>query len=115
MASCCTAAPSQQLFPLVALLAIRAGGIGQLDWAIPIFVATSIFTFSTGPLQAAFAYKLADRAIKQHKSWFWAHLFFNTFSYTEYKNVIERVAPVKQFMGGSELRITPRSTGSDDG
>ncbi len=105
---------SQQLFPLVAFWAIRAGGLGNLDWAIPIFVATSIFTFSVGPLQTVFAYKLADQEIKQHKSWFWAYLFFNTFFYTEYKNLIARVAHVKQFMGESEWRVTPRSTGSDD-
>ena len=104
---------SQQLFPLMAFWAIQAGGLGKLDWTIPIFVATSIFTFSVGPLQTVFAYKLADQEIKQHKSWFWMFLFFNTLFYTEYKNLIARVAHVKQFMGESEWRVTPRSTGSD--
>ncbi len=101
---------SQQLWPLLAFWAVRAGGVGQLDWTVPIFVATSIFTFSVGPLQTVFTYKLADPEIKQHKLWFWGYLLFTTFFYTEYKNLIARVAHVKQFMGESDWRVTPRST-----
>jgi len=100
---------SQQLFPLLAFWALRAGGLGELDWTIPIFVATSIFTFSVGPLQTVFAYKLADPEIKQHKKWFWGYLLFTTPFYTEYKNLISRVAHIKQFMGESDWRVTPRS------
>lgn len=105
---------SQQLFPLLAFWAMQAGGLDNLDWTIPIFVVTSIFTFSVGPLQTVFAYKLADQEIKQHKRWFWGYLFFNTFFYTEYKNLIARVAHIKQFMGESDWRVTPRSTAADE-
>jgi len=100
---------SQQLFPLLAFWAVKQGGLYRLDWTIPIFVATSVFTFSVGPLQTLFAYKLADPEIKQHKSWFWGYLLFTTPFYTEYKNLIARVAHVKQFMGESNWRVTPRS------
>lgn len=100
---------SQQLFPLLAFWATRQGGLDELNWTIPIFLATSIFTFSVGPAQTYFAYKLADPEIKQHKSWFWAYLLFTTPFYTEYKNLIARVAHVKQLMGESDWRVTPRS------
>ena len=100
---------SQQLFPLLAFWAVKQGGLYRLDWTIPVFIATSVFTFSVGPLQTLFAYKLADPEIKQHKSWFWAYLLFTTPFYTEYKNLIARVAHLKQFMGESNWRVTPRS------
>ena len=100
---------SQQLFPLLTFWAVRAGGLGKLDWTVPIFLATTIFTFSVGPLQTVFAYKLADPEIKQHKSWFWAYLLFTSPFYTEFKNLISRVAHLKQFMGESSWRVTPRS------
>lgn len=99
---------SQQLIPLVAFWAYRAGGPEKLNWTVPIFLATTIFTLSVGPLQTWFAYRHADPEIKQHKRWFWGYLVFSTFFYTEYKNLIARVAHVKEFMGESDWRVTPR-------
>ena len=71
--------------------------------------ATAIFTASVGPIQAWFAYMLADPEIKQHKSWFWAYLAFATPFYSEYKNLIARVAHIKELVGEADWRVTPRS------
>ena len=50
---------SLQAVPLIAFMIVDAGGIGRLDWAIPVFVLTTIFTLSVGPSQTLFAWRLA--------------------------------------------------------
>jgi hypothetical protein len=59
-------------------------------------------------MQTLFAYKLADDEIKQHTNWFWGYLFFSTIFYTEYKNIIARVAHIKEFVGERAWKVTPR-------
>jgi cellulose synthase/poly-beta-1,6-N-acetylglucosamine synthase-like glycosyltransferase/GGDEF domain-containing protein len=98
---------SLQVFPLVAYWMVFRGD--RLTFGRPIFLATTIFVLHVGPLQTWFAYKLADEEIKQHKSWFWAYLFFASFFYTEYKNTIARVAHIKEFVGERAWKVTPRS------
>ena len=97
---------SLQIFPLVAFWVLRGDAIDKL---VPIFVVTTIFTASVGPGSVWFAYRLAHPDIKRHRSWFWQYLFFSVFVYTEVKNIIGRVAQLKQAMGETSWRITPRS------
>lgn len=96
---------SLQMFPLILYWVYRGD---ELDWTHPVWFGTSLFVLQIGPVQTLYAYRLADPAIKQHKSWFVAFFFFSTFFYTEYKNVIARVAHIKEFMGERSWRVTPR-------
>ena len=98
-----------QVFPLIAFFAYEAGGFGELDWLIAIFVLTALFTISVGPASTLFAYWQADPSIKQHRRWFWAYLLISSVFYTEFKNTIARVAQVKELMGEKAWKITPRS------
>jgi hypothetical protein len=97
---------SLQIFPLVAFWIARGD---VLNWFVPIFVATTIFTSTVGPGSVFFAYRLAHPDIKRHRAWFWQYLVFSTLIYTEAKNVIGRVAQLKQAMGETSWRVTPRS------
>ena len=85
-----------------------------LDKLVPIFVVTTIFTASVGPGSVWFAYRLAHPDIKKHRSWFWEYLFFSVIIYTEVKNIIGRVAQLKQAMGETSWRVTPRSADPAD-
>jgi hypothetical protein len=97
-----------QMFPLIAYYATKAGGLDKLDWAIPIFVLTTIFTLGTGPAQTVFAYALADPEIRTRKSWFLWYLLVASIFYTEFKNLIARVAQVKEIMRERAWKVTPR-------
>jgi cellulose synthase/poly-beta-1,6-N-acetylglucosamine synthase-like glycosyltransferase/DNA-binding response OmpR family regulator len=97
---------SLQIFPLVAFWIDRGDA---LDKFVPIFVVTTLFTASVGPGTVWFAYRLAHPDIKRHRSWFWQYLFFSLIIYTEVKNIIGRVAQLKQAMGETSWRVTPRS------
>lgn len=97
---------SLQIFPLVAFWIDRGDA---LNWFVPIFVATTIFTSTVGPGSVWFAYRLAHPDIKKHRLWFWQYMFFSLLIYTEAKNIIARVAQLKQAMGETSWRVTPRS------
>ncbi len=100
---------SVQMFPLIAFLAWRDNGLRNLDWFIAIFVLSTLFTTSVGPGQTLLAHRLAVPELRRHKAWFWAYLFFATLFFTELKNIISRVAQVKEAMGEKQWNITARS------
>ena len=98
---------SLQIFPIVAFWIWRGDTI---DWFVPIFVLTSLFTLSVGPGQTLFAYLLAAPDIRKHKLWFLWYFLVSTLFYTEFKNLISRVAQVKQAMGEQEWKVTARAS-----
>ena len=107
---------SLQMFAIIAFYAYKAGGPDRLDWFMPIFVLTTLFTLSTGPWQTLFAWKLAAAEVKQHRGWFLLYLVVSSLFYTELKNVISRVAQIKELMREAKWRITPRSApATEDG
>jgi hypothetical protein len=65
---------------------------------------------ATGPGQILFTYLLADPRIKQHRDWFFSYLFVSVFFYTELKNIIARLAQVKEVMRERAWKVTPRAS-----
>lgn len=106
---------SMQVIPVIAFLAWDKGGIDQLDWAIPTFVLTSVYTMSAGPAMTLFAWRLAAPEIRGHSRWFLAYLFVSALFYTELKNVISRVAQIKELFGERQWIVTPRQGASSGG
>lgn len=106
---------SAQIIPLLAFFAWRDGGIAHLDWFVSVFVLTTLFTFSVGPGQALFAYRLAAPEIRQHRGWFLGYFFVSSLVYSEWKNVIGRVAQIKEIAGDRQWKVTPRTTAVREG
>ena len=102
---------SLQMFPILAYWLFKYGPT-SLNWLIPLFVLTTLFTLSTGPGQTVFAYHLAAPDIKRHRSWFLLYLVAASIFYTELKNVITRVAHVKELLGEQRWKVTPRTARS---
>jgi DNA-binding response OmpR family regulator/cellulose synthase/poly-beta-1,6-N-acetylglucosamine synthase-like glycosyltransferase len=100
---------TSQMFPIIAFWAWKYKGLEKLDWLIPIFVLTTLFTLSVGPGQAVFAYIKSEKEIKDHKLWFFWYFIFSSLFYTEFKNIIARIAQIKEIMGERNWRITPRT------
>ena len=100
---------SAQMFPIIAFWVWKYHGLKQLDWLIPIFVLTTLFTLSVGPGQTYFAYINSAKEIKEHKKWFISYLFVSSLFYTEFKNIIVRIAQIKEIMGERNWRVTPRT------
>ncbi len=100
---------SFQIFPIIVYWAWEKGGLDKLDWLIPIFVLTTVFTLSAGPGQTLFAYLLAVPEIRQHRWWFWRYLIISVLAYTELKNLIARVAQHKEVMRERQWKVTPRT------
>jgi cellulose synthase/poly-beta-1,6-N-acetylglucosamine synthase-like glycosyltransferase len=99
---------SAQILPIIVFWIVR-GGTGSVSWFVPVFVLTTLFTMATGPGQTLFAYRLATPEVKKHTAWFLLYLVVASVLYTEFKNMIVRVAQVKEAMGERDWRVTPRS------
>jgi cellulose synthase/poly-beta-1,6-N-acetylglucosamine synthase-like glycosyltransferase len=102
-----------QVIPIIIFWVWKYGGIDRIDWLVPVFLLTTLFTFSVAPGQTILAYLRADPEIKQRKKWFFFYLLVSMVFYTEYKNLIARVAQVKEILLERNWRVTPRPTARD--
>ena len=99
------------MYPVVAFLAWRAGGVDRLDWLIPTFLLTSAYTLSSGPVVTVFAWRMAAPGVRERRAWFLAYVVVATLFYTEMKNLISRVAHIKELVGERQWIVTPRKAG----
>lgn len=101
---------SMQVIPIVAFWLWSAGtdDLRAVNWFVPIFVVTSLVTMGTGPGQIFYILRLGDPSITKHKRWIVFYLLAGFF-YTEYKNLIGRVAQFKEVMGERKWHTTPRA------
>ncbi len=83
-------------------------GPEHIDWVIPIFIFTTLFTLRVGPGQTLFTYFLADPQVRGRRWWFLFYLVASSFFYTPLKNLIGVVAQVKELMGERVWNVTPR-------
>ncbi len=93
------------MWPTLTFAVLRDGGLPPVSL---LLVLVTIFTATSGPLQLYFASRLAAPEIKAHRSWWWAYLAFSVFFYQEWKNLIVRVAHLKQLLRQDEWVVTPR-------
>ncbi|CAB9529325.1 Poly-beta-1,6-N-acetyl-D-glucosamine synthase [Seminavis robusta] len=96
---------SMQIIPLLIFWYIRGD---NMDWKIPLFITSSIYTSVIGPITVLVTFGLAHPSLKK-PWWFVIYAFFSVLFYTELKNVICRVALIKQIFGETGWRVTPRS------
>jgi cellulose synthase/poly-beta-1,6-N-acetylglucosamine synthase-like glycosyltransferase len=100
---------SLQVVPLLGFFSWKAGSAGQLNWFIPIFVLTTLYTLSVGPGQTYFAWRVATTEVRGRPGWFLRYLVVSTFFYTEMKNLISRVAQIKEAVGERQWTVTTRN------
>lgn len=99
---------SPQIYPLVlfGLLHPTAGEGVRIN--VSLYVLAALFATMVGPMQALFAYALADPSIRRNRVWFIQFCLVNIV-YSELKNVIARLAPVKELLRERHWHVTPRS------
>jgi cellulose synthase/poly-beta-1,6-N-acetylglucosamine synthase-like glycosyltransferase len=96
-------------WPLLCFLIWRDGG---LQMKSSLFVLITLFVTVSGPLQTLAAYRLGAPEIRRHKSWFVVSCLANILIYTEAKNLVNRVAHLKQLRGEHQWVVTPRNAAS---
>jgi cellulose synthase/poly-beta-1,6-N-acetylglucosamine synthase-like glycosyltransferase len=99
---------SIQILPLIAWWAVQAGSLARIEWFVPLFVVTTLFTLSTGPGQILFTWHLADRALKKHPGWFGFYVVTSVLFYAGLKNAWNRIAHYKEWRGETAWVVTPR-------
>lgn len=99
---------SMQILPLIAFWVVQEGSFSSIDWFVPLFLVTTLFTLTTGPGQIVFTYLLADPQIRKRGAWFLFFMFTTTFFYGGLKNAWGRMAHLKQALGETAWVVTPR-------
>jgi diguanylate cyclase (GGDEF)-like protein len=105
---------SFQMVPIIAFWAWRLGGPDRIDWFVPIFVLTTLFTQSAAIGQTLFAYRLAAPEIRRRRRWFVFYLLVSFLFYTPFKNLIAMVAQIKEALGERQWKVTPRGNVGQD-
>jgi cellulose synthase/poly-beta-1,6-N-acetylglucosamine synthase-like glycosyltransferase len=100
---------SMQIVPIIAYWMWRAGSVSAVDWFVPLLLWISLFIFVTGPGQVVFTWIKADPQIKRHPGWFWSYLGLSILFYAGFKNILARVANLKELLGEKAWKVTPRS------
>ena len=100
---------ANQMVPIVIFWVIKFGGLDRIDWLVPIFVMTTVFTLGTGPGQTVLTWFLAHPDIRRHRAWFLYYLVMSSLFYTGFKNLIAAVAQVNEAMQQRKWKVTPRS------
>ncbi|MGP3928219.1 glycosyltransferase [Streptomyces sp. 8N616] len=98
-----------QILPILLYSAWRSGGLTELDWAVPVCLLATLFTVSAGLVQAAFAWRLAVPELRRRRGWFWRYVLVSTFFYSHFKNMLARLAFLKEALGDRQWRVTPRA------
>jgi cellulose synthase/poly-beta-1,6-N-acetylglucosamine synthase-like glycosyltransferase len=98
---------SSMMWPVLLFFVWRDG---HLALSSPIWLVTTLFTVSCGPIQAMFAYKLGVPEIRRNRRWWVVYVISVVLFYQEWKNLIGRVAQIKQLMGERHWAVTPRTS-----
>ncbi len=98
---------SLQIFPILGYWYLR--GSPPISWVVPVFLATTAFTFSAGVVQAWTAWRLATPDLRRRGRWFLVYGLVSQLLYTEFKNVVARTAHLKEVMGERRWKVTPRT------
>jgi cellulose synthase/poly-beta-1,6-N-acetylglucosamine synthase-like glycosyltransferase len=80
-----------------------------VDWLAPLFLFATLVMFSNRPAQVLFAYHLAHPEIRRRKGWWVSYFILSLLFYMEFKNVIARVAHIKEVMHERKWIVTPRA------
>jgi hypothetical protein len=77
--------------------------------AIPIFIGTTVCALSVGPGQVLLSYLRSAPELRRRRSWFWGYLVLSALFYSEFKNVVARVAHIREITGRRRWVVTPRA------
>ncbi|MBA4248961.1 MAG: histidine kinase [Microbacterium sp.] len=93
------------MWPTLLFVLWRENGLPAYE---PLLALITLLTLASGPIQVAFAYRVATAEIKQRSSWWWRYLFVSVFFYAEFKNLIVRIAHLRHLLRQNEWVVTPR-------
>ena len=84
-------------------------GWSYIHWTVPVFVLTTVYTVLTGPGQILLAFVLARKSMKRRPGWFVEYVFVSTLFYSPFKDMLSRIAHVKEAMREKAWKVTPRT------
>ena len=99
-----------QVIPILAFTAWRHGGIEQLHLLDPAVRAAHDLHPQRRRRPDRVRLPAQRREIRRHRAWFVLYALHSMLWFGEFKNVISRVAQLKEVIGERQWRVTPRAT-----
>lgn len=93
------------MWPVLVFAVLRDGSLPPTSVLLALI---TVLTAVSGPIQLVFAHRLAAPEIRSQTRWWWQYLAFSVFFYQEWKNLIVRVAHLRQFLRQHQWIVTPR-------
>ncbi|MGL4744782.1 MAG: glycosyltransferase family 2 protein [Dermatophilaceae bacterium] len=100
---------SQFAIAVVAYELWRVGGSwSRMPTSLPLTLLLLV-SLSTAPAQVLFGWRNATSEMRRHPRWFLGYLVVGSFVYSEWRNVVARVAHVRELFGTRDWIVTPRA------
>jgi cellulose synthase/poly-beta-1,6-N-acetylglucosamine synthase-like glycosyltransferase len=96
-----------QILPILAFWVLRYGW-GSVEWLIPLWIATSVLTLGAGLFRAGVAYRLGAPELRRRPGWLAFYLLAEPLFYAPLKNLIVRMAQIREMLGEKPWKVTPR-------
>ena len=100
---------SLQIFPIIGYHYYIHGNVAGINWLHPVLLWLTLFVFLTGPGQLIFTRANAAPEIRAERGWFRAFLWRSILFFAGYKNLLARVANLKELSGEAEWKVTARN------
>jgi len=101
---------SLQIIPVIAFWYYRYGAVRHLDWLVPIFLYTTLFTLFSGMWQLVMTYIRATTEVKRRKKLFILYYVASMIFYANLKNTISIIAQVRELLRENQWKVTPRTS-----
>jgi cellulose synthase/poly-beta-1,6-N-acetylglucosamine synthase-like glycosyltransferase len=87
----------------------------HIHWLAPLFLATTLYVSSVGPIQALFAWRLSVPELRRRRWWWWHYVLLTGVVFGEFKALVNRAAHLRELLGDRTWQVTPRTATGEPG
>jgi cellulose synthase/poly-beta-1,6-N-acetylglucosamine synthase-like glycosyltransferase len=87
----------------------------HIHWLAPLFLVTTLYVSSVGPVQALFAWRLSVPELRRRRWWWWQYMLLTGILFGEFKALVNRAAHLRELLGDRTWQVTPRTSAGSPG
>ena len=103
-----------QMIPILAF-SILVRPHFRIHWLAPLFLVTTLYVSSVGPVQALFAWRLSVPELRRRRWWWWQYVLLTGILFGEFKALVNRAAHLRELLGDRTWQVTPRTSAGEPG
>ncbi|MDQ1398600.1 MAG: hypothetical protein QOK20_532 [Acidimicrobiaceae bacterium] len=103
-----------QMIPILAFSILVRPHV-RIHWLAPLFLVTTLYVSSVGPVQALFAWRLSVPELRRRRWWWWQYVLLTGILFGEFKALVNRAAHLRELLGDRTWQVTPRTSAGEPG